>query len=574
MNLYERQRRRSVSIASLAFASKLFHGQVTRYVATFLGILVGFFAVNVSSAAAADCANLTSFTAESTTITSAAVVPASGIIPEYCKIEGNIHNFSRSPILFEVALPTTKWNGKYFVAGGGGFNGTIPKLDQALAEGYAAAGSDTGHHGESLDGSWALNNLEAQVNYAYLATHLLTQVGKEILRAYYGQHEKRSYFVGCSNGGKMALAEVQRYPDDFDAAIAGDPVIDRTKLMMSYTWNAQALAKAPIPATNIPVLERGTMVACRETAGVADGVMVTPGRCNFDPQTIVCASGNGANCLTPGQAQAWQKVLQGPVNSAGQELYPGFPPGHEDDYSSFITGSGETSSYPSSQWKFQDQFMRNIIFGLNFDPVKQFNFDTSLAALVPFAGDQDSANPDLTAFKAHGGRLIMYHGWADHSITPVRSIEYYASVIDMMRTDAGQFSGEENSDQVSDFFRLFMVPGMHHCGGGPGPNTFGGANQGTPQPLDAQHDIVMALDQWVENGIAPEKIIAAHHTNGAVDRTMPLCPYPQTAVYNGSGDMKVAESYHCEQHSFWWPVEAVANAKMNPSTVEASATAR
>ena len=505
-------------------------------------------------ARAADCSALAKLALKDTTITSAAVVPAANPVPEYCKILGSIHNLPQSTIEFEVALPTSKWNGKYFFAGGGGFNGTLPRLDQALAEGYAAAGSDTGHKGDSLDGQWALNNLQAQVNYAYLATHVTTLLGKEIVQAFYGQRERRSYFVGCSNGGKMALMEVQRYPDDFDAAIAGDPVIDRTRLMMSYTYNAQALARGPIPPSKIPVIEKATLAACHNDGNVYADLITTPGRCKFDPKAIQCASGDGPSCLTSQQAQALDKIFHGPVNSAGVQLYPGFTVGHEDDYQSFITGSGTSSASPSSTFKFQDAFMRYFIFRPTYDPVEQFNFDKDLAKLDAFAQDEDAVNPDLSAFKAHGGKLILYHGWADHSITPVRTVQYYASVIDMM-SDPRPQPGEENAAAVTDFARLFMVPGMHHCGGGPGTASFGAANQGFPTQSDADHDIVMALDRWVESGVAPDKIVAAHLTNKVADRTLPLCPYPQAAVYTGSGDVKSADNYRCESHDFWWSLE-------------------
>ena len=510
--------------------------------------------VGAASAEAADCASLAKLALKNTTIASITIVPAASPVPEYCKILGSIQNLPQSAIQFEVALPTTKWNGKYFFAGGGGFNGTIPKLDQALAEGYAAAGSDTGHKGDSLDGQWALDNLQAQVNYAYLATHATTLIGKQIVLAFYGQRERRSYFVGCSNGGKMALMEVQRYPDDFDAAVAGDPVIDRTKLMMSYTYNAQALARGPIPPSKIPVIEKATLAACHNGGGVVGDLITTPGRCKFDPRTIQCPASDGPSCLTAQQAQALDKILHGPVNSAGTQLYPGFTVGHEDDYSSFITGSGTANAAPSSTWKFQDQFMRNFIFRPTYDSVEQFNFDKDLAKLEPFASDEDAVNPDLSAFKAHGGKLILYHGWADHSITPVRTIEYYASVIDMMSKTRD--TAEENADEVSSFARLFMVPGMHHCGGGPGPASFGAANQGFPTQFDAQHDIVTALDRWVETGSAPDKIIASHLANKLTDRTLPLCPYPQVSVYSGSGEVKAAESYHCENHDFWWSLQS------------------
>ena len=535
-------------------------GQLGSPLAAVIAILLVTFALGVAPLKAADCTSLASLQLKDTTITSATIVPPSGVVPEYCRVLGSIHNLPHSTILFEVSLPTTRWNGKYFVAGGGGYNGTIPRLTQALTEGYAAAGSDTGHVASKVatDGSWALNNLDAQNNYAYLATHVVTLLGKQILRAFYSQHERRSYFVGCSNGGKMGLAEVQRYPDDFDAAISGDPVIDRTKLMMQYVWNDQALTAAPIPPTKIPAIEKATMNACRETGGAINGVLITPGRCKFDPKTLLCPAGDNPSCLTAGQVQTLQKVMRGPVNSAGVPLHPGFVPGHEEDYSQYITGEGKLGPMPASSWALQDVFMRNFVFGPNYDSIKQFNFDRDLAALVPLSYAQDNAKADLSEFRAHGGKLILYHGWADHSITPIRTIEYYASVIDTMGKEQ---PGEEDADAVNDFARLYMVPGMHHCAGGPGPNVFGGANQGLPPEMDAQHDIVMALDRWVEDGVAPEKIIASHLTNGAADRTGVLCPYPQVAIYVGTGDANQAENYHCEQRSFWWPVEAIPGVK-------------
>ena len=420
--------------------------------ATLTVILLVSFVFGPTLTVAADCGGLAGLTLKDTTIASATIVPAEGPVPEYCKILGGIHNLPQSTILFEVALPVTKWNGKFFVAGGGGYNGTIPRLTQALTQGYAAAGSDTGHVAPKVatDGSWALNNLDAQINYAYLATHVVTLLGKQILRAYYGQNERRSYLVGCSNGGKMALMEVQRYPDDFDGAIAGDPVIDRSKLMMQYTWNAQALAPAPIPPSKIPVIEQATRNTCRKSGGEINGVLMTPGRCDFDPKTMVCPSGDGPNCLTSGQAQALRKILQGPVNPAGVQLHPGFPPGHEEDYSSYITGDGKANASPSSSWAFQEVFLRYFVFKPRFDPVKQFNFDRHLAALGRLAETQDAANPDLSAFQAKGGKLILYHGWADHSITPIRTIQYYAEVIHAM---GGQESASENADVVNHLDR-------------------------------------------------------------------------------------------------------------------------
>ena len=523
--------------------------------AAIVAFIFAAFAFSATPASAADCAAMANLSLKDTKIISATVIAADGKVPEYCKVLGSIHNLPQSTIQFEVSMPTTKWNGKYFVAGGGGYNGVIPRLNQALAEGYAAAGSDTGH--EAKDTDWAVNNLDAQNNYAYLATHVVTLMGKQILRAYYNQHEDKAYYVGCSNGGKMGLAEIQRYPDDFDAAVVGDPVIDRTRLMMQFIWDAQALAPAPIPPAKLPVIEKATMNACRESGGAINDVLTTPGRCKFDPKVIVCPSGDGPSCLTAGQAKALTKILNGPVNSAGVHLHPGFVPGHEDDYAAFITGTGTDAGKPSSSWSLADIFMRQFIFGPQFDAIKQFNFDTQLAALKPLVASQDNADPDLSAFRAHGGKLIMYHGWADHSITPLRTLEYYEDVLDTMNKGNGDSQAEPDAYALGDFMRLFMVPGMHHCAGGPGPNVFGAANQGLPPQMDAQHDIVMALDRWSEDGVAPEKIIASHLKNGTVDRTLPLCPYPQVQIYNGTGDQNMAENFHCEDRGFHWAIEGV-----------------
>jgi hypothetical protein len=484
--------------------------------------------------AATDCAGMAKLVLPEVRIASATIIPAAAPMPEYCRLLGTLE----TTIGFEVALPINGWNGKLFFAGGGGFNGSIPNLNQGLARGYVAAGSDTGHKGiNSQDGRWALNNPQAQLNYGHRATHLVTELAKQLLRSYYGQPEKRAYFVGCSNGGKMGLTELQRYPNDFDGVVVGDPVIDRTKLMLSYTLNARALASAPIPPAKLRLIENATLAACDAQDGLVDGLIDSPAQCKFDVKALTCAAGDAPGCLTEGQVQALQKLWAGPRNASGGRLYPGFVPGHEDDYEAFITGSGSQNARPSSTWAFQDQFMRYFVFDPNFDPVVDFNLEKHMSALVPFAADQDAASTDLSAFKARGGKLLMYHGWADHSITPLRTVEYYGGV------------REKHGGATDDFVRLFMVPGMHHCTKGPGPNSFGGPNQGHAPRNDAEHDIVMALDAWVEQGIAPAKLIATKFVEDdprkGVSRTRPLCPYPQVARYKGVGDLNDAANFAC-----------------------------
>jgi feruloyl esterase len=494
-------------------------------------------------AAAERCAQLMNLELTDTVITSASIVPASGSVPEHCRVIGGIETV----ILFEIGLPTTTWNNRFFYAGGGGYNGTVPSLDFALSRGYAATGSDTGHRGEHWDASSLFNNPQVQINYAHRGAHLTTVMAKEVVSAYYGTPARHSYFLGCSNGGKMGHMAVQRYPDDFDGVVVGGAVVDRTKLMLMYAWVNQALLGAEIPPHKIPAMEGASLAACDANDGLEDGLIDRPDTCDFDPKVLTCKGADGPNCLTPAQVGAWQKILDGPKNSAGEQLFPGYSPGHEDDYSYYITGTGIMHGYPSSDFMYGDNFMRWVAFGPDFDLARDFDFDTSPAALVPLEKDQDAVQTDLSAFKAHGGKLIMWNGWADHSTPPLRPIEYY----DDLRGVHG--------DDTDDFARLFMVPGFHHCSGGAGPTHFGARRQpyspgstlgdGLTAEGDADHDIMAAVHRWVEEGVAPEKIIATKFVNDdpeqGVARTRPLCPYPQVARYTGSGSIDDAANFAC-----------------------------
>ena len=497
-----------------------------------VGLVLGTNA-EASSRPVSDCAKLIGLKLKDTAITEATVVPAAGDVPEYCRVQGGLEKV----ILFEVALPTAVWNNKLFYVGGGGYNGSVPELTEALARGYAAAGSDTGHRGFHWDASALLNNPQAQINYAHRATHLVALLSKEIVQAYYGAPARRSYFCGCSNGGKMALMEVQRYPADFDGVVAGGAVVDRTKEMMMFDWSQRALLGAEIPPYKIAAMEKATLAACDARDGLADGLIDRPDQCKFDPKVLTCKGADGPDCLTPAQAEAWRKILSGPVNSAGHELYVGYSPGHEGDYPSYITGLGTMHGYPSSNFMYMDSFMRWIVFGPGFDSVKAFDYDKSPAALVPFEKDQDASTTDLGAYKAHGGKLIMYNGWADHSTPPLRIVQYYQDV----RKTAGA--------GVDEFVRLFMAPGLYHCSRGPGPNSFGGPAQKGYKRNDPENDIMGAIDRWVEQGIAPSRLIATKFRNDdprqGVVRTRPLCPYPQVATYKGSGSIDDASNFVC-----------------------------
>lgn len=482
--------------------------------------------------AAADCARLLSLKLKDTVVTEATVIPAKGDVPEYCRVQGGLETV----ILFEISMPTSVWNGKLFYVGGAGYNGSVPELDDALARGYAAAGSDTGHRGFHWDASAMYNNPQSQVNYAHRATHLVTVLSKEIIKSYYGSQPMYSYFCGCSNGGKMALMEAERYPDDFDGIVGGGYVVDRTKEMMMFIWTQRALLGAEIPPYKIPAMEKATLEACDAGDGLADGLIDRPDRCKFNPESMVCQGADGPNCLTARQANAWQKILSGPVNSAGKKLYAGYLPGHEGDYPYYITGIGTMHGYPSSNFMYEDTFMRWIVFGPQFDSVRDFDFDKSPAALVKFEKDQDAGSADLSAFQKHGGKLILYNGWADHSTPPTRAVEYFEQL-------------RQKTPNRDDFVRLFMFPGLYHCNGGPGPNTFGGLGQKGYKRNDPDSDIIGALDRWVESGIAPSKLLATKFKDDdpqhGVARTRPACPYPQMATYKGSGSVDEALNFVC-----------------------------
>jgi hypothetical protein len=486
-----------------------------------------------ASAEAADCSKLLGLKLKDTVITEATVIAGKGEVPEYCRVQGGLETV----ILFEVALPTKAWNNKFFYVGGGGYNGSVPDLTEALARGYAAAGSDTGHRGFHWDASAMYDNPQAQVNYAYRATHLVALLAKEVVKAYYGAPARRSYFCGCSNGGKMALMEVQRYPDDFDGVVGGGPVVDRTKAMVMFDWTQRALLGSEIPPYKIAAMEKATLAACDAKDGLADGLIDRPDKCEFDPKVLTCQDADGPDCLTPRQVTAWQKILDGPVNSAGKRLYVGYSPGHEGDYPAYITGIGTMHGYPSSNFMYMDSFMRWIVFGPKFDSVRNFDYDKDPESLAPFEKDQDADSTDLSGFKAHGGKLILYNGWADHSTPPLRIVQYY----DELRQKNGAATGE--------FVRLFMAPGLYHCTGGPGPNSFGGLGQKGYKKNDPENDVIGALDRWVDQGVAPAKLIATKFKEDdprqGVARTRPVCPYPEVATYKGSGSVDDAANFVC-----------------------------
>ena len=489
-------------------------------------------AANLTAAAdAASCEGLRSIQLPDTTIISASLVPAGPFtpppaqdattaqpprpipVPAACRIVGKV----TPAINFEVWMPMSGWNGKFQAVGGGGFAGVIgyAPMAAALNRGYATASTDTGH--STPGGAWALGHPELITDFAYRAIHEMTVKSKAIVAAFYGNGPRFSYFVGCSTGGRQGLMEAQRFPDDYNAIVSGAPANFWTHLMVGSVWAASATLKDPagfIPPAKYPAINKAVLAACDARDGASDNLIENPQRCAFDPKTLQCSGADAETCLTSAQVDAARRLYATAVNPrTKQEIFPGLASGGELTWGA-LAGGPQPFSIPVD-------FFKYFVYANPSWDWKTFDFDKDVATIdEKFAALFNATNPDLTAFKARGGRLIMYHGWNDQLIQPMNSVNYYNSV-----------SKKMGAKETDDFLRLFMVPGMTHCGGGPGPNTF---------------DTVGALDAWVEHGTKPSSMTASHSTNGAVDRTRPLCAYPQVATYKGTGSLDEAANFVCK----------------------------
>lgn len=485
-------------------------------------------------AAATPCESLATLSLPDSTIVSATSVPAGAFspptagtsspggrpqpitAPAFCRVVGRVS----TAINFEVWMPLAGWNGKFQGVGNGGFAGLISHaaMGTALNRGYATASTDTGHIGEN--GRFALGHPELVVDFGHRAIHEMTLKAKAIVEAFYGRAPQRSYFVGCSTGGRQGLMEAQRYPSDYDGIVAGAPVAFYGHMHAGQLWIASATLKDPasaIPPGKYSLINKAVLAACDARDGVADGVLEDPRRCDFDPKTLLCPGADTSGCLTSAQIEAVRKIYAPARNPrTGQEIYPGMPRGGELGWAGLAGG-------PQPNWRALELFKYFVFEDPDWD-WRTFDFDRDMARTDATVGPVVAAmNPDLEKFKARGGKLILYHGWNDQGVAPQNSVNYYEDVVRVL--------GPTQTDQ---FVRLFMAPGMQHCRGGPIP----------PAGPD-EFDEVGALEQWVEQGRAPEKIIASHSTGGVVDRTRPLCPYPQVAGYKGTGSTDEAENFMC-----------------------------
>lgn len=499
-----------------------------------------------ATAAASTCESLAALKLPNTEITVASPVadgvftpqtgPAVKELPPFCRVAGVIRPSSDSNIRFEVWAPASGWNGKFHGVGNGGFAGSLSygELATRLRHGYAAATTDTGHTGGNAE--WAPGHPEKLIDYGYRAIHEMTEKAKAIITAFYGSAPKRSYFASCSNGGRQALMEAQRYPADYDGIIAGAPANDFTHTAVGFLWDQQALMMDPasyIPATKMSALESAVLGACDMKDGLTDALITDPRRCRFDPATLLCQGADSDKCLTAPQVAAVKKIYEGPTDSTGKPVFPGFVPGGEagnGGWGAWITGAAPGKSL---QYFFGTQLYQNMLAGNPAWDYKTFKVDTDGRRIESqLAAVLNATDPNLKPFQSRGGKLILFHGWCDAALTPLNTINYYERVVSTV-----------GSKQAAQFVRLYMLPGVQHCGGGPGPNRFIGTW------TDPEHDMILALERWVETGAAPGALIAekpgpAGPTAPAV-RSRPICPYPQAAKYNGSGSIDEAVNFTC-----------------------------
>lgn len=443
-------------------------------------------------------------------------------LPSFCRVAATLRPSSDSDIKIEVWMPNANWNGKFQAVGNGGFAGSIEyaAMADALKRGYATSSTDAGHVGEASDGSFALGHPEKVIDLGYRAVHEMTVTAKAFITAFYGNGPRFSYWKGCSQGGRQGLREAQHYPRDYNGIIAGAPAANQPNHYAGSLWVASATLEdlaSFIPVEKYSLINKAVLASCDARDGVDDGVLEDPRRCDFDPKALLCTSADSNACLTSAQVEAARRIYTPARNPrTGEEIWPALMRGSELRWAAQAGGPAPI--------RMATDFFKYLVFEDAKWDWRTFDFDRDVATAIAKVGAVvTTMNPNLSEFSGRGGKLIMYHGWNDQAIAPENSINYHTSVV-------GTF-GREQTDQ---FVRLFMVPGMEHCRGGPGPNTF---------------DALTALEAWVEKGVAPARITASHSTNGKVDRTRPLCPYPQIALYKSVGSTDEASSFECRAPS-------------------------
>jgi feruloyl esterase len=495
---------------------------------TLASVIIFTLAPRVAYAA---CADLLQLTLPMTTITSASVVAAGTFkgpgggpttaqavyarLPEFCRVAATLRPSADSDIKIEVWLPA-QWNGKFQAVGNGAWAGTIPygPMAGALSEGYSTAGTDTGHVGNSA--AFAPGHPEKVIDMGYRAVHEMTVQAKSLINAFYGRAQQFSIWNGCSTGGRQGITAAVRYPADFDGVIAGAPAVNWMQLhvgRVAVNRSVNRIDAAAIPAEKYVLVHNAVQAACDAQDGVTDGIIENPLACRFDPKVLECSGSDTSNCLTSAQVES-ARALYSPVldPNKGQEVMPGLAPGSELQWGMVAGARPIATAF--------DAFRYIVFQDANWNPA---TFNAAVDIDRALRADQDdvlnSGSADLKAFFDRGGKLLMYHGWADTQVTPFNSINYFQKVV-------SQFG----PSVVGSSIQLYMVPGMHHCNGGPGTDQF---------------NRVAAMEQWRLAGTAPERIPASRVTGGVVDRTRPVCPFGRVAAWTGTGSTDDMTNFAC-----------------------------
>ncbi len=525
---------------------------------------VGLFSAQADEGAAS-CSALLKASLPSASIEAAEVVQAGAFVApdgeeyqvsDFCRVQGVAKPVPKSHIKFEVWLPLSGWNGRYHQHANGGYSGYFDYnvLAGGVRRGYAMATTDDGHDASQYKATdWALNSPEQVIDHGYRALRETALNSKEVVKLFYGQPANYSYLAGCSRGGGQALQGAQRFPGLWDGILAGAPMMSSTGMFFSAVSNMQPqLNDKPghIMSAKLPAIQAMAQKSCRSGANLTDGLATDPRLCRFDPSEMVCKGKETDECLTEAQVATLKRIYDGPTREdTGENYFPGFEPTMEAEKAIYrgwegrLAGDDPTDFY---QYRSSSSFFRFIVFSDPDYDYEDINLGSDIAFAEsrsfhgqPLASVLNQKNADLTALHTGGGKLLMYTGWGDPAIPPQANIDYFEEVADSMG----------GIDKAEEFFRLFISPGMLHCFGGPGPNSMGHWMSTPDREFNPDHGLIRALEAWVEVGKAPVRVVATKYKNDdpaqGIATERPLCPYPQLAVYKGSGSTKKAENFTC-----------------------------
>ena len=552
-------------------------GGAARYVRVGMAICGGLLlsALGPRALAATACEGLLKLHAPNVTITTAMDSPATfssnlgqtTLATPVCRVNGFLTPTRDSHIGFEVWLPPANaWNQKYEAVGNGGLSGALNyrAMVPGFNRGYATMTTDLGHTNNppqaGEDATWALGHPDKVVDYAYRAEHLSTVVAKWLIEAYYGKASTHSYFTGCSAGGIAGMTELLRYPKDYDGYIIGDATPDHLGQEIGALWNtlaaslanpAEALQPAQISLVHQRILQQ---CGAKDGGAPSDPFLTDPLECNFDPAVLRCDAGQDpSTCLSPAQVEIFRKIYQGPVEpNTHESILSGLTPGAELMWDRYFAGKKNPVAADRPWAGFLTYMVYSDPDYLAQEKYLSFDFARDYVATrrkrvggESLDSSWNTRNRDLDAFRQAGGKIIHYHGWDDPNIPPLEAVKFFMSVVaDQARRH--RLGAEQALQMTQQFYRLFMVAGMGHCFGGEGPSSFGQNGQ-RAQKADPEYDTLLALERWVENGVAPERFIASrlNSKTSAVEMTRPICPYPKSPVWNGSGSASEAGSFEC-----------------------------